>query len=64
MPETTHDGADEKTLIAGPPAYDREKLYERLAEVQGYLAELRYIDTALQYIEEQDEVEITDLSFM
>ncbi|MFY1699927.1 hypothetical protein [Solwaraspora sp. WMMA2101] len=31
--------------------YDRRELYRKLSEIQGYLAELRYIDTALAYLE-------------
>ncbi|WP_326553414.1 hypothetical protein [Micromonospora sp. NBC_01813] len=31
--------------------YDRNELYRKLSEVQGYFAELRYIDTGLAYLE-------------
>lgn len=59
MPETTDDAGGEAPTT-GLPTYDREALYEKLGEVQGYLAELRYIDNALRYIEEQDEAMVTD----
>jgi hypothetical protein len=47
--------------------YDRPKLYENLSEVQGYLAELRYIDIAMAYMEEEQaswwrQIPATDLS--
>lgn len=33
--------------------YNMRELYRKLAEVQGYFAELRYIDTALPYLEQE-----------
>jgi hypothetical protein len=33
--------------------YDMRELYRKLAEIQGYFAELRYIDTALPYLEQE-----------
>jgi hypothetical protein len=47
--------------------YDRPLLYKNLSEVQGYLAELRYIDIAVAYMEEEQaswwrQVPLTDLS--
>lgn len=34
--------------------YDGYALYDMLEEIQGYLAELRYIDTAMAYLESED----------
>lgn len=34
--------------------YDRDEFYRELTEVQGYLAELRYIDTGMAYLEEEE----------
>jgi hypothetical protein len=33
--------------------YDPNEFQQKLSEVRGYLAELRYIDTAMAYMEEE-----------
>lgn len=40
--------------MAEEVTYDGPALYDMLGEVQGYLAELRYIDTAMAYLESED----------
>jgi hypothetical protein len=40
--------------MAAEVTYDGPALYEMLEEVQGYLAELRYIDSAMAYLESED----------
>lgn len=40
--------------LTGPPPYHRGELYRNLSDVRGYLAELRYIDRALDYLSQEE----------